>query len=103
MQRSQLDHLQLVVSNGPEMAPKQTAASRPDAKPAKKPKDTFHVLLPAETKERIEAAGAQLKKRLGFEANFTQSVLNLLDDALKRLEEERQKAGPPTLPKDVRF
>ena len=90
----------------PSKNSRQTAAQA-DAKtqaPAKKRKaDASHVLLPPKMRERIESASAQLEKEHGFDLNFTQAVLSLLDTALKELEEERAKAPPPQLPKDRNF
>ena len=104
VKRSLLDHLRLVVSNGVEMPSKRSpaAASQPATTPAptKPKKDTFHVLLPTKTRDRIAAALSQIEKNIGFPPNTTECVLHLLDDALKRLEKERADAPPPSPPRD---
>lgn len=109
MERSHLDHLRLVVSNDDEMGPKRTAQNTAENEPAtpapakKRQTEKFNVWLPNETKKRIDSALAQIKKRIGFPPNYTDCVQHLLDDALKKLEEEREEAARPEIPKDRRF
>lgn len=109
MERSRLDHLRLVVSNGrvpmkprAQSAPQQMKLQPPAPKTRARPAGSFNVWIGPDVKKRIEKSLAQIKQRIGFvPPSNTHAVLYLLDSALKRLEMERAEDVPPIPARDA--